>query len=54
MIMGVPCITLAGACHAHNVGVSLINAVGLGAGWVARTKEEYVELAILQSKNMEV
>ena len=23
-IMGVPCITLRGKCHAHNVGVSLI------------------------------
>jgi len=27
--MGVPCITLAGDCHAYNVGVSLLAAVGL-------------------------
>lgn len=27
--MGVPCLTLAGSCHAHNVGVSLLTAVGL-------------------------
>ena len=32
---GVPCLTLQGACHAHNVGVSLLTAVGLEAGWVA-------------------
>ncbi len=27
--MGVPCITLRGGGHAHNVGVSLLTAVGL-------------------------
>lgn len=27
--MGVPCVTLRGGCHAHNVGVSLLTAVGL-------------------------
>lgn len=34
---GVPCLTLAGACHAHNVGVSLLTAVGLQHDWVARS-----------------
>ncbi len=29
LYMGVPCLTLAGSCHAHNVGVSLLTAVGL-------------------------
>ncbi|GFR51332.1 hypothetical protein Agub_g13698, partial [Astrephomene gubernaculifera] len=29
LFMGVPCLTLAGRCHAHNVGVSLLTAVGL-------------------------
>lgn len=36
---GVPCLTLAGACHAHNVGVSLLTAVGLEQDWVARSGE---------------
>lgn len=26
--MGVPCITMAGSVHAHNVGVSLLSKVG--------------------------
>jgi predicted O-linked N-acetylglucosamine transferase (SPINDLY family) len=29
LFMGVPCITLRGNTHAHNVGVSLLSAVGL-------------------------
>ncbi|GIL54275.1 hypothetical protein Vafri_9837 [Volvox africanus] len=29
LFMGVPCLTMAGHCHAHNVGVSLLTAVGL-------------------------
>ncbi|GFH15822.1 O-linked N-acetylglucosamine transferase, partial [Haematococcus lacustris] len=29
LYMGVPCLTLAGHCHAHNVGLSLLTAVGL-------------------------
>jgi hypothetical protein len=55
--MGVPCVTLAGGCHAHNVGASLLTAVGLdgprggrggAGGWVARSEDEYVELAVHQ------
>ena len=42
LYMGVPCITLAGRCHAHNVGVSLLHAVGVAEGFVARTEDEYV------------
>ncbi|GMH35925.1 hypothetical protein BSKO_03793 [Bryopsis sp. KO-2023] len=53
MFMGVPCVTLTGGCHAHNVGVSLINAVGLGEGWIAQTKEEYVELVVNRVQDME-
>eukprot|EP00887_Chlorella_sp_A99_P005978 scaffold27.g5978.t1 len=45
LFMGVPCLTLAGACHAHNVGVSLLTAVGLEARWVARSPDEYVSRA---------
>lgn len=28
LYMGVPCITMGGSVHAHNVGVSLLSAVG--------------------------
>ena len=34
----------AGRCHAQNVGVSLLQAVG-EAGWVAHSAAEYVDLA---------
>ena len=52
--MGVPCVTLRGGGHAHNVGVSLLGAVGLagrgggeeGLGWVADTEEQYIELVV--------
>lgn len=44
--MGVPCLTLAGKCHAHNVGVSLIRGVGLPESWIAQNREEYVQRAI--------
>lgn len=54
LVMGVPCVTLAGACHAHNVGVSLTHAVGLPPErWVARTKEEYVDLARAAASDLE-
>jgi len=43
--MGVPCVTMAGAVHAHNVGVSLLSKVGLGR-LVAKTEDEYVSLAL--------
>ncbi|KAJ6406717.1 hypothetical protein OIU84_010262 [Salix udensis] len=45
LYMGVPCITMAGAVHAHNVGVSLLSKVGLGH-LVAKNEEEYVRLAL--------
>eukprot|EP00258_Populus_trichocarpa_P043777 XP_024459796.1 probable UDP-N-acetylglucosamine--peptide N-acetylglucosaminyltransferase SPINDLY [Populus trichocarpa] len=45
LYMGVPCITMAGAVHAHNVGVSLLSKVGLGH-LVAKNEEEYVQLAL--------
>ncbi|PSC74350.1 putative UDP-N-acetylglucosamine-peptide N-acetylglucosaminyltransferase SPINDLY [Micractinium conductrix] len=45
LYMGVPCLTLAGACHAHNVGVSLLAAVGLQEQWVAHTVEAYIAKA---------
>jgi predicted O-linked N-acetylglucosamine transferase (SPINDLY family) len=51
---GVPCVTLAGGCHAHNVGVSLMTAVGLSEQWVARTEQEYVDLAVRAALDVEV
>ena len=42
--MGVPCITLKGQCHAHNVGVSLLTTLGL-EDWIAEDKEGYIRLA---------
>lgn len=45
LYMGVPCLTLVGKCHAHNVGASLMSIVGLGEGWVARSIEDYVAKA---------
>ena len=52
--MGVPCLTLAGGCHAHNVGVSLLHAVGLQDGWIARTQQEYLELAVAAAQDPKV
>ncbi|KAL5230436.1 hypothetical protein ABZP36_029212 [Zizania latifolia] len=45
LYMGVPCVTMAGSVHAHNVGVSLLTKVGLGR-LVAKSKDEYVKLAL--------
>ncbi|CAM0911619.1 unnamed protein product [Alopecurus aequalis] len=45
LYMGVPCVTMAGSVHAHNVGVSLLTKVGLGR-LVAKTEDEYVSLAL--------
>ncbi len=42
--MGVPVVTLAGERHSGRVGVSLLNAVGLGE-WIAETPEQYVSIA---------
>ncbi|KAK2987394.1 hypothetical protein RJ640_020591 [Escallonia rubra] len=44
LYMGVPCVTMGGSIHAHNVGVSLLKTVGLGH-LVAKTEDEYVQLA---------
>lgn len=37
---------VAGGCHAHNVGVSLLDAMGMPEGWVAQSEDEYVRLAV--------
>ncbi len=52
LYMGVPCVTLAGACHAHNVGVSLLTSIGLDKQWIAHSENEYVNLAVQAGKNV--
>lgn len=52
LYMGVPCVTLAGACHAHNVGVSLMTSVGAAQSWIARTHEQYVTIALDAAKDL--
>lgn len=46
LYMGVPCVTLMGACHAQNVGVSLMTTVGLADAWIADSEAQYVKLAL--------
>ncbi|XP_071908460.1 probable UDP-N-acetylglucosamine--peptide N-acetylglucosaminyltransferase SPINDLY [Coffea arabica] len=45
LYMGVPCVTMGGSVHAHNVGVSLLNTVGL-PNLVAKNEDEYVQQAV--------
>lgn len=45
LYMGVPCLTMRGKGHAHNVGVSLITCVGLGEEWIADSKSDYISKA---------
>ncbi|XVE61445.1 hypothetical protein DITRI_Ditri06bG0040600 [Diplodiscus trichospermus] len=45
LYMGVPCVTMAGSVHAHNVGVSLLSKVGL-QHLIAKNEDEYVQLAL--------
>lgn len=45
LYMGVPCVTMAGSVHAHNVGVSLLTKVGL-KHLIAKNEDEYVRLAL--------
>ncbi|KAG0501695.1 hypothetical protein HPP92_001767 [Vanilla planifolia] len=51
LYMGVPCVTLAGSVHAHNVGVSLLSNVGL-AHLAAKTEDEYVQMAVKLASNV--
>lgn len=46
LFMGVPVVTLAGHCHAHNVGKSLLHAIGIADEWACMTREEYVACAV--------
>ncbi|PIA28180.1 hypothetical protein AQUCO_07200077v1 [Aquilegia coerulea] len=51
LYMGVPCVTMAGSVHAHNVGVSLLSNVGLGH-LIAKTEDEYIQSAVELASNI--
>lgn len=51
LYMGVPCVTMAGKVHAHNVGVTLLHQVGL-ENLVVKTEDEYVDKAIELASNV--
>lgn len=51
LYMGVPCVTMAGSVHAHNVGVSLLSNVGL-EHLVAKTEDEYIHSAVQLASNI--
>ena len=48
--MGVPVITLEGDRHCGRVGTTLMTAMGMER-WVAKTEEEYIQIAIEASRN---
>ncbi|GAQ83123.1 N-acetylglucosamine transferase [Klebsormidium nitens] len=45
LYMGVPCVTMAGGTHAHNVGVTLLKQLGLEC-LTAHSPDEYVTTAV--------
>ena len=53
LYMGVPFVTLAGGCHAHSVGVSLLTVTGLNKGWIAYNETEYIDLAVNAASNVQ-
>lgn len=53
LYMGVPCLTMAGKGHAHNVGVSLLTTVGLKDQWIAHSVSDYIDKAIKLSNDIE-
>ncbi len=50
--MGVPVITLAGNTHASRVGVSILSSID-AVNLIAKTKEEYVDIAVNLANNIE-
>lgn len=42
----------AGACHAHNVGVSLLHALDMRSGWIAHSVDEYVAHALAAASDV--
>jgi len=49
---GVPTLTLAGDMHRERVGVSILSQLGLN-DFIAETPEDYIEIAIKQTNNLE-
>jgi len=41
-----------GGCHAHNVGASLLNTVGLADEWVVEGEDAYVQCAVRAAANI--
>jgi len=53
LYMGVPCLTMRGNGHAHNVGVSLVTNVGLRCDdWIAEDRRDYVAKAVKASEDV--
>ena len=52
LYMGVPCLTMRGLGHAHNVGVSLVTNVGLRGDWIADDRCDYVSKAVKASEDV--
>ncbi len=50
--MGVPVLTLAGARHAGRLSATLLTALGL-TDWIAATPEQYVDLAVRQTADLD-
>lgn len=51
--MGVPVVTLSGSTHVSRVGASILRSVGLSE-LIARTENEYLEIAVHLAKNREL
>ena len=53
LYMGVPCMTLKGGGHAHNVGVTLMTQLGLQDSFVAENEDDYVAKAVAAVQDLE-
>eukprot|EP01025_Chloroclados_australasicus_P035032 TRINITY_DN3575_c0_g1_i3.p1 TRINITY_DN3575_c0_g1~~TRINITY_DN3575_c0_g1_i3.p1 ORF type:complete len:1002 (-),score=113.79 TRINITY_DN3575_c0_g1_i3:226-3231(-) len=53
LLMGVPCITMTGGGHAHNVSASLMGTVRIAEEWVAQDVEEYVEIGVRWAQRLD-
>ena len=47
-----PAAGLAGRCHAHNVGASLLTTVGIEGEWLASSVEEYIAIAVSAAEDV--
>ena len=44
---------MTGNCHAHNVGVSLLEALDMREGWVCDTEDAYVRQAVAAAADID-